>query len=331
MALTRSRGRLGLLVVPMVGTLACIASGILPCPVCPDPSSDSVVGEWTTLKDWNFGTGAGNNITTIAAVKSEFNAYQVFGTYNVGNGKYGADTVAFDAGSALSGQPVDTVVSSTVTRYRELNANSLIVHVRPKSDAQTTVGPAHLHDAATGSIYSKYLYQHTNTKDLRWSTRFRLNTVAKGYWFAIWNVSQTWNNGPEMDLIEAFSAWDCCVGNFWHSDVVTGNGGYFGTNAINYWPAWGPALSSTGVNPDLTQWHDLVLTYFHDDTYVITYDGKTIQKGVYHWSSQPFQFLFEYSVGHTEVSDYQSFVMPVSAFPLDMEIDYSRVEEREIL
>jgi hypothetical protein len=131
----------------------------------------------------------------------------------------------------------------------------------------------------------------------------------------------------EMDVVESFGTPNIEYDAF-HSDSVGGS------NMVEY-KSWHTALDQVGV-PDaeraLADWHIWTWVYKHDDSYEVYYDGHQVQHGTLHWthggdaSGEPIdmRFLFDFSWGHTQVSDV-NIELPASMFPLTYEIDYSRV------
>lgn len=298
------------------------------------PYEATLVGgdPWTLVKDWNFGTLG--NITNTADLDAEFDYVSLFGTYNNG-GAYGTNTVATSEATAVPGQPVDP----SGHRYREFTPNSILCHVRSLVDDDTPVGPAAEHNGGNGSIFSKFKYDFGGSElglDICWETRFRIKTPRQGQWFALWTVGSIWDLGPEMDVIEAFSAWDPYYLTSWHSDPVGG------TADINYWPNWYDGQIAAGYPMDadqnsLERWHTITWVYKADDSYEVWMDGVEIQSGDIEWivPSGPstgtpvnMQFLFDMGALHTQVGDYVNLIIPADQLPITTEIDYSRVWQR---
>src|SRR6185369_11912669 len=83
-----------------------VGSGDIQNPaIGPDPSQAGAIGgaKWVLVKNWDFGSNG--TLHDISSLSSEFNYHDQFGT--IGNGSnYGAITVAPNAQTAISGQPV---------------------------------------------------------------------------------------------------------------------------------------------------------------------------------------------------------------------------------
>jgi hypothetical protein len=289
---------------------------------------------YTLVKNWDFGSDG--NIRNMDELSSEFQFHDHFGT--IANGtNYGSVTAAPDAASAIKatglGLPNDMQpVVDPAHPIHEWTASTLLSHVRPLANSQTTV-TAWKHDAINGNLTAKWklpsggkLLDH----DVVWETRVRMPTPVPGYWFALWTAGELWNKGAEMDVLESFGAPHIGADAF-HTDSVGG------TNMIDY-KNWPNALSNVGVptaDRELPEWHVWTWVYLRDDSYEAYYDGYLVQHGSLHWTKggttdgEPtdMHFLFDFSWGHTQVDDV-NIELPASQFPLTYEIDYSRVYMR---
>jgi hypothetical protein len=283
------------------------------------------------VKNWDF--GAGGTIRSRADLEAEFEFHDQFDT--IANGtNYGSVILASCEETAIGahglGLPSDEQPTENAARpTREWTDAGMLSHVRPLSESQQTVSVAR-HDAGNGSLMAKWSLPHGGAllgHDMVWETRVRMTKPLPGYWFALWTSGNRWDRGAEMDVVESFGAPHIPADAF-HSDSVGG------TNMVEY-KSWHNALDQVGVPEDardLTEWHTWTWLYNRDDSYEVFYDGKQVQHGVLHWThggeegGEPIdmRFLFDFSWGHTQVSDV-NIELPASDFPLTYEIDYSRV------
>jgi hypothetical protein len=314
-----------------------IGSGDLQHPIAgPSPvEAAKLSGQpYLLVKNWDFGSHG--NIRNLDELGAEFQYHDHFGT--IANGtNYGSVTVAPDAASAIQATGLGLAndqqpVEDPAHPVREWTADTLLAHVRPLSNTQTTVSVAK-HDAGNGSLTAKWKLPNGGSllgHDVVWETRVRMPTPLPGYWFALWTAGELWNKGAEMDLLESFGAPNIDAESF-HSDSVGG------TNLVDY-KSWPSALNTTGVpmaDRNLPQWHVWTWVYLRDDSYQAYYDGYLVQHGNIHWTkggtsaaeATDMHFLFDFSWGHTQV-DGLNIELPASMFPLTYEIDYSRVYMR---
>jgi hypothetical protein len=281
-------------------------------------------GTFTLVKNWNF--GADGTIGTIDALSAEFNYHDQFGT--IGNGtNYGAVTVAPNAATALSDQPVE----DPSRPYREFTSESMKAHVRPLSANQSIVSVS-AHNAGNGSITAKWTLASGGQllgKDVLWETRARMPVAAAAYWFALWTAGNHWDKGAEMDVLESFG-----TPNIFPPPAAFHVNSVGGTDTIDY-TSWPSGLTKAGVpetQRDLRNWHTWTWLYRNDDSYVVYYDGIIVQRGSLHWTLGGTQtgehinmsFLFDFSWGHTKISDV-NITLPADNFGITYEIDYSRV------
>jgi hypothetical protein len=286
------------------------------------------------VKNWDFGKKG--TVKNTADLQSEFQFHDSFGT--IANGyNYGSVTVAPSAETAIDAwgfnlpnnkQPVEDPAKPV----REFTDDTLLAHVRPLSDSQTTFS-AWKHDTGNGSFTAKWTLPTGGSllgRDLVWETRVRMPKPVPGYWFALWTAGKRWDKGAEMDVLESFGTPNINADAF-HADSVGGK------NEVEY-SAWPKALDEVGVPKDdraLSDWHTWTWVYLRDDTFQIYYDGHLVQHGNIHWTygatpgGEPVDmyFLFDFSWGHTQVQDV-NIELPVSVLPLTYEIDYSRVYMR---
>ncbi len=301
----------------------------------PAPTDAAKIGgaQFVLVKNWDFGTNG--TITGPASLVSEFQFHDQFGT--IANGtNYGAVTVAPNAATAISApnlglpndvQPVEDPAHPT----REWTADSLLAHVRPLNPSQTTCTVSS-HDTGNGSFTAKWKLSNGGAllgRDILWETRVRMPVPLAAYWFALWTSGNQWNKGAEMDVLESFGTPNIYPpADAFHVNSVGGQ------DTIDY-SSWPNGLSAAGVpstDRDLSAWHVFTWVYGKDDTYEVYYDGVVAQSGTIHWTlggvsgGQPIDmdFLFDFSWGHTQISDV-NISLPCSSFPITYEIDYSRV------
>ena len=282
--------------------------------------------EWMLVKNWDFGSDGGNTIHDLAELSAEFQYHDHWGTIDNG-GNYGAAMVAEQPGTELAGQRLDPGGEG---KFREITATSLRTYVRPLDPGQSTVSVSS-HNAGCGSIVAKWSLPGGGAQlgqDMKWETRLRMPKPLSAYWLAIWNAGTLWNNGPELDVMESFGTPNINHDAF-HSNTVGG------TDTINY-ASWPNGLTAAGVPNtsearDLTLWHTWTLEYRKDDSYEVRYDNWVVQRGTIPWITdrgrkQPtdLHFLIDLGWGHVKIADV-NITLPASAFPLEYEVDYSRV------
>jgi hypothetical protein len=280
----------------------------------------------TLVQNWNFGTTG--TIPDIDTMSSVFQYHDQFGTYNNGNGNYGADTVAPNAATALPGQPIEDPSNPV----RAFTSKSLQTYLVPLNGAKW-VKPWE-HNAGCGSFVSQYTLPNGGAllgQNLLWETRVRYKTPPY-FWFAIWTSGNIWQNGAEMDVIESFGYNNGggntnYKGHYWHSDSVGGQ------DNVNY-SGWSTGMASVGITSyNAAEYHTWQWRYHTDDTYQVLVDGITVQSGTIHWTvggvagGTPINmtFLFDGGWGHTQVSSVDH-AMPASQFTGRLyEWDYSRI------
>ncbi len=304
-----------------------VGTGSIDAPaVGPSPTEASKIGgaKFVLVKNWNFGSNG--TIPNISALSSEFQYHDQFGT--IGNGSnYGAITVAPNAATAISGQPVE----DPARPYREFTADTMKAYVRPLFASQANVSVS-AHNAGNGSMTAKWTLASGGAllgKDLLWETRARMPVAAAAYWFAIWTAGNKWNGGAEMDVLESFG-----TPNIYPPPAAFHVNSVGGSDQIDY-SSWPSGLNAAGVpsgGRDLREWHTWSWLYRADDTYVVYFDGYVVQKGNIHWTLGATQsgehidmsFLFDFGWGHTQIADV-NITLPASGFNITYEIDYSRV------
>jgi hypothetical protein len=313
-----------------------VGTGDISAPAAgPAPTVASKVSgaSFTLVKNWDFGTaGTIKNTTDLI---SEFNFHDQFGT--IANGtNYGAVIVAPNAATAIHapnlGLPNDTQpVEDPAHPTREWTPSSILAHVRPLSPTQSTVSVSS-HNAGNGSLVAKWTLPNGGKllgKDILWETRARMPAPLAAYWFAFWTSGKKWDKGAEMDVLESFGS-----SNIYPPPTAFHVNSVGGTDSIDY-SSWPAGLTTAGVptaDRDLTAYHTWSWLYRTDDTYVVYYDGITVQTGTLHWTVSgtnggeaiDMDFLFDLSFGHTQIAAV-NITLPASSFPLTYEVDYSRV------
>lgn len=286
------------------------------------------------VKNWNFGTDG--TIRDVRELIAEFEFHDQFNT--IANGtKYGAVTVAPTPETAISvahelGLPGNKQpVEDPAWPYREWTRDVLVAHVRPLSPEATKVS-VNAHDTGNGSFMAKWKLPGGGKnlgRDLLWETRVRIPRPVLGYWFAVWTAGNRWDDGAEMDVVESFGVPHLAPGaKCFHVNSVGGKDAHEFRN----WPSGLTKMGVPQTKWDLADWHTWTWVYLRDDTYRVYYDGHLVQHGTLHWTygGKPdapiidMRFLFDFSWGHTEITDV-NIALPASSFPLTYEIDYSRV------
>ena len=321
---------------PDTGGAQTVGTGDIGKPaVGPPPTDAAKVGgaPFVLVKNWDFGTSG--TITGTAELVSEFQFHDQFGT--IANGtKYGAVIVAPNAATAISAsnlglpnnmQPVEDPARPT----REFTATSMKAYVRPLSASQPTCTVT-AHNAGNGSIVAKWKLSNGGAllgKDVLWETRVRMPATAAAYWFALWASGNQWDKGAEMDVVESFG-----TPNIYPPPAAFMVDSVGGKDDIDY-SSWPRGLDAAGVpanGRDLTQYHVFTWVYGKDDSFKVYFDGIVVQTGTIHWTLGgasagqviDLNFLFDFSWGHTQISDV-NVSLPASSFPITYEIDYSRV------
>ena len=286
------------------------------------------------VKNWDFGRNG--TIKDMAAMNDHFFYRDQFGTINNG-GKYGSNTVAPNAATAVGGQPIEGVNSPPV---REFTGDSLKTFLTPLN--KVTDVQVRNHNAGNGSFMAKWRLPTAGSllgRDLVWETRVRYVTPPY-FWFAIWTAGNKWKwdgqaQGAEQDLVESFG-YDNGGGNtnydgrFWHSNAVASPS----KDDWNFWD-WGGTMKDKGIPTyDATQYHIWTWVYKKDNTYAMYVDGIRVQGGKdYFWTfgnkkdDEPIDmdFLFDGGWGHNQIGSVNK-ELPASAFEGKFyEWDYSRV------
>lgn len=324
-------------VVPSSGEYVCSKKAApVVVPVGPKPTAP--VTGYKVDKNWDFGTdGTVRNKTELA---NEFLGH--IGGWNVpGINEYGCKSAAYSTASkVVDFQPVERADALN----REITQSSLLMHTRPLTAAQTTVGPASKADCSSGSVSSKFTYPSGGAglgKDVVFETRFRMTKPLSSYWVAFWIVGQTWNNGPEQDIFEAFSFPNADGGpmtpknpNAWSSQS------YGGQDEFQCWNDFYACMSRWNggdyTNSLLTQWHTYSLEYRKDNTYTVWVDGKKYQSGTLIWkvggvatgANTDLRVVLDCGMGHSSRWQVSSTVQPASNLPMTCEVDYVRTFTR---
>ncbi|MET0386136.1 MAG: hypothetical protein ABW321_09275 [Polyangiales bacterium] len=321
---------------PPAGEPGTIGGGVLEQPaVGPKPTDAAkVAGEpFVLVKNWDFGTTG--TIRNVDDLITEFDFHDQFGT--IANGtQYGAVIVAPTMATAIPvtpelGLPENVQpVEDPARPNREWTRDTLKAHVRPLSAGQASAS-TQAHDAGCGSFVAKWRLPTGGAKlqrDILWETRVRMPVPRPGFWFALWTAGNRWEQGAEMDVLEAFGAPHLVDAKVFHINSVGGK------DRIDY-ANWFRGLEAAGVpssNWDLRRFHIWTWVYKRDDTYEVYYDGKLAQHGTIHWTvggaeggpQIDMSFLFDFAWGHTKVGDV-NVALPATSFPITYEIDYSRV------
>lgn len=294
----------------------------------PVPSHGIGGSGFVLVKNWDFGTNG--NIGSIDELSQHFQYHDQFNTFNVG-GKYGANTVAPNARTALSGQPVEGTDTGGQP-VRAMLADSLRTYLVPLNGA-TTLSPG-AHNTGCGSIQAKWKLPNGGSllgKDIIWETRVRYVT-PKYFWFSLWTAGDRWTTGAEMDVVESFGysnpgGFTNFDGRYWHVGSVGG------TDASSY-SSWSSTMASYGITSyDATQYHTWTWLYRADNTYVVYVDGIQVQSGSIIWTNGAaatdspidMSFIIDAAWGHNQVSGV-NFSMPASELAgTYYEFDYSRV------
>jgi hypothetical protein len=303
----------------------------------PAPSRAAEVGgaAFVLVKNWDFGTSGA--VRDNAALIAEFQFQDQFGTIASGT-SYGAVTVAptealavtaNDLGLPDNMQPVD---DDPERPFRELTEDSLKTYVRPLSDSLTMVS-ATAHNTGNGSLVAKWKLPNGGSlldHDVIWETRIRMPKPTAGYWLGLWASGNEWSSGPELNVAQAFGA-AASPANAFRSAAVGGQ------NEIDYgtWPDTLDLAELPGAESDFTDWHVWTWIYEKDDTFQVYLDGTEVQSGTIRWTlggaegAQALEvwFTFILSWGHTQIQAV-NLSMPADDFPLEYEIDYSRVYMR---
>ena len=300
----------------------------------PAPIRAAEVGgaPFVLVKNWDF--GAAGTIRNIDDLIAEFEFHDQFGT--IANGtNYGAVTVAPTAATAITAnnlglpgnrQPVE----DPARPYREFTDAALKAYVRPLSASATNVSVS-AHDTGNGSFMAKWELPNGGAllgKNMLWEARARIAKPAKAYWYALWTAGQQWNGGAEMDVVESFGTPNIQIAKAFHVNSVGGRDQY----SYSSWPSTLDTIGVPAAARDQAEFHVWTWVYLKDDTFKVYYDGYVVQSGSIHWTlggtqggqAIDMEFLYDFGWGHTQISDV-NITLPASAFPIEYEIDYSRV------
>ena len=321
-----------------LGAAETVGGGTVGSPaVGPQPSYGIGGTGFTLVKNWHFGTDG--TIRNISDLNTHFQYHDQFGTFNNGNGNYGANTVAPDPEDAISGQPVEGTNTGGAP-VRAFLTDSLRTYLVPLNGATTVSVTNQRGDAKNcgcGSFVAKWMLPSGGTRlkqDIIWETRVRYVTPPY-FWFAIWNCGNPWNGGAEMDLVETFGydnggGYTNYDGRYWHSNSVSG------TDQVNY-SGFSSGMASVGINSfDGTQYHIWTLAYYKDGTYAFYVDGTQVQYGSqpYNWTEganpgnpgENMTFLFDGAWGNVNVGGVSNKSLPASSLSgTYYEWNYSRV------
>ncbi|WNG40515.1 hypothetical protein F0U61_47625 [Archangium violaceum] len=329
---------LATLITPAWVAAETIGGGTLATPAVGPAPAYAVDGSgFALVKNWNFGTSASSTVKDMTTLSSHFQYHDQHGLD--ANPGYGARMVAPNAATAISGQPIEGV--NTTSPVRAFFTDTLRTYLVPLNGA-TTLDP-YLLNTGSGAFQPKWSLPNGGSRlgqDVLWETRVRY-VIPRYYWFALWTDGNAWNKGAEYDLIESFGYDNASIGggnNYdgrnWHSSVVGGS------SATNYHASWAngmvangiPAYSSPVYNP--AEWHIWTWLYRKDNTYAAFVDGVQVQSGTLHWtvgggSTAPavnMSFHFDGTWGSRKSETRNDFPMPASELVGKYyEWDYSRV------
>jgi hypothetical protein len=311
-----------------------VGMGDITKPAIGPAPTESVGGSaFVLVKNWDFGaTGTIKNINDLIG---EFQFHDNFGT--IANGtNYGAVTVAPTSATAVSAPNLNLPnnrqpVEDPSRPYREFTDDSIRTYVRPLNPSATSVS-AGAHDTGNGSFTAKWNLAKGGSrlgKDLLWESRVRIPKPVTAFWFSLWNAGKKWNKGAEMDVVESFGTPNIGTGaKAFHVNSVGGTDKYPYKN----WPNELGGIGVPAPERDLSEWHTFTWVYLRDDTFKVYYDGYVVQEGKLLWTyggtadaeAIDMYFLFDFGWGHTQVADV-NITLAASAFPLEYELDYSRV------
>lgn len=312
-----------------------------------------------TVKDMNFfGSGPGRNVGNFTQLSAKFKAQDVFGTFNVGNGQYGCNTIAWDPTNQITGQRLDTT-----TRFREFGTNYLDIKANTIADDPSASivygggGPYQYYNTNgyCGSITHKfefpvnYLDWKTRNSDILWEWRFRyLYPLKPGFWLAFWMSGSPWDRGPELDCIEGFSAYEGYQRGAWQSNPINPDDGSLriaGTK-YNYGAPdfnWGAAKKQAGFADNDSQFLDVVdvdMAVYWDrrGAYKVWFNSQVCQEGWMMWKVPQggsagvvpkCGFMIDGSAGHQVVNDYVNMGgIPAASLPFVLRVYHSNIFER---
>jgi hypothetical protein len=318
-----------------------VGGGTIDNPAQGPPASFNLGEGAILVKNWDFGTNG--TITSKAVLDTHFQYHDQFNKFINGGNKYGAQTLATSASTAISGQKYE----NSGTQVRQFFADSMRTYLVPLDGAAIVSATAH--NVGCGSVVPKWKLPAGGSllgQDIIWETRVRF-VPAKYFWFGIWVSGNVWLSpagngvgGAEIDLVESFGyenpgGYTNFDGSKWHSASV---GGFYDTA---YTPGWNDGMSMVGApNPyDPTQYHIWTLVYRADDTFSCYVDGIEIQNGRINWTygatefGDPINmtFLLDGAWGHTQVAGVNKSLPASELSGKYYEWDYSRVYLRPSL
>ena len=294
----------------------------------------------------NFGTQG--NVRNLLELDQIAQYQDVFGTINVGDGKYGCSMIATRPETAVSGQAYDNG-----TRFREFFPDFLLLKADTLYDGPDLSGT--YMDFGSGNGWSgqftwKKMMSAVGShlgKDLLWEVKFQEENPLRGRWFALWNPGNKWSWGPEIDMIEAFSGYEGYQYGSWQSNAIFFDGEpgsqdtpYFIPPDTYQWYVGQHYWGLPDGQEDMRLLHRL--TYYHgkDNHFEIWLDGYRIQGGTYEWyvpdtgSSLYGQVpnmsrQIDVSLLHLEISDMSDFVIPSASLPYRVRLHHSKLWLRD--
>ncbi|MCP3138585.1 golvesin C-terminal-like domain-containing protein [Pyxidicoccus xibeiensis] len=315
-----------------------IGGGTITTPAVGPAPAYAVDGSgFALVKNWDFGTSATSTVRDMATMNTHFQYHDQHGLD--ANPGYGASMVAPNAATAISGQPIEGV--DTTSPVRAFFPETLRTYLVPLNGA-TLLDP-YLLNTGSGAFQPRWTLSGGGTRleqDVLWETRVRY-VVPRYFWFALWTDGDSWDEGAEYDLIESFGYDNAAIrggnnfdGRYWHSSVVGGS------SVTNYHVNWANGMTANGIpaylapvyNP--TEWHVWTWLYRKDNTYAAFVDGVQVQSGTIHWTfgggatDRPvnMSFHFDGTWGSRKPETRNDFTLPASELAGKYyEWDYSRV------
>lgn len=245
---------------------------------------------YTLLRDYNFGTGAGNNVNNTTQLAVNFNPYAIAGT---------------------------TVINNEWQRYQNFNTTN---HAFTSNDLSLTavanLGGIFNGGISSGQIASKEAFYPRNGRTYVFQVRAKVpNKVAS--WPAFWMYArQAPNTASEIDIFEFFSSstqnsfdWT----GYDHGDGVGSNYYNIMTNQF----VWRPGFDFAA------DYHTYTLVWKEGDIQKWV-DGTWVKGTNFSWFGSDPQVIINLAIGGSSNSNPNS-----STFPCQFLVDYFRVYYRD--
>jgi hypothetical protein len=245
---------------------------------------------YTLYRDYNFGTGAGNNVSNTTQLAVNFNPYAIAGT---------------------------TVINNEWQRYQNFNSTN---HAFTTNDLALTavanLGGIFNGGISSGQIASKETFYPRNGRTWVLQVRAKVpNKVAA--WPAFWMYAKQAPNTPsEIDIFEFFHSPTQNSYDWTGYDHGTGVGSNYHNIMTNQW-VWHPGFDFAA------DYHTYTLVWKEGDIQKWV-DGTWVKGTNFTWNGSDPQAIINLAIGGSNNNNPNS-----STFPCQFLVDYFRVYYRD--